>query len=246
MATLGQKQSAGHFGEGIEPVVYQHGQYPEHYEPPPAPSTAYAPEKGYHEPLPAGARGATILGMTRKVFWVVLVTVVVLLGLVVGLGAGLGARVNRLDSASQSSDAAAPSNTSSSATTTSASLPTATYTTATSTAATAVIPCPAQNNTLYKAHAATLTKFRLYCDVDFSGDEAADLAQVDTVSMEACMDVCASTDKCQGAGWGSTGSVSSAYTCYMKTNLTSGHDASDSAWSFAVNLNTTSSISIKK
>lgn len=71
-----------------------------------------------------------------------------------------------------------------------------------------------------------------------------DLASVNTTSMEACMDVCASTDQCQGAGWGSTGTVASAYLCYLKTNLTSGHDASDAAWSFAVNLNNTQSVTI--
>lgn len=94
--------------------------------------------------------------------------------------------------------------------------------------------------TLYTANSASTTEFRLYCGFDFSGDEADDLGSVNTVSMESCMDVCASTDQCQGAGWGSTGTVASAYTCYLKTNLTSGHSAT-AQWGFAINLNTTNS-----
>lgn len=95
--------------------------------------------------------------------------------------------------------------------------------------------------TLYTANSASKTQFRLYCGSDFSGDEADDLASLNTVSMESCMDVCASTDQCQGAGWGSTGTVSSAYTCYLKTNLTTGHSATKE-WGFAINLNTTTSV----
>lgn len=89
----------------------------------------------------------------------------------------------------------------------------------------------------------TATQFRLYCGIDFSGTEAASLGSVTTVSMESCMDVCASTDTCQGAGWGSTGSVSSAYICYLKTNLTTAHSGT-AAWAFAVNLNNTNGVTV--
>lgn len=96
----------GHFGEGMGTAGYQHGQYPEHYVPPPAPLPGYSVEKntnsdGYHaapRPVSAGSPGPMILGMKRKVFWVVLSIIFLLLALVVGLGAGLGARVSYLES----------------------------------------------------------------------------------------------------------------------------------------------------
>ncbi|KAJ4405546.1 hypothetical protein N0V82_010303 [Gnomoniopsis sp. IMI 355080] len=109
---------------------------------------------------------------------------------------------------------------------------------------TTILPSRRHSLTLYTAPTSVEAHFRLYCGFDFSGSEADDLASVNTVSMEACMDVCASTDTCQGAGWGSTGDTSdTAYTCYLKTNLTTAHTATD-AWCFAINLNATDSFTM--
>lgn len=109
MASSPQQQQ-GPFGEGIEAVGYQHGQYPEHYVPgPEAPQVhtpvystpANTPEKGYVSPPPS-AEPPRILGLTKTGFVAAVgVVVFVLLALVVGLGAGLGAKVARLEEAAQ-------------------------------------------------------------------------------------------------------------------------------------------------
>ncbi|KAJ4391122.1 hypothetical protein N0V93_004737 [Gnomoniopsis smithogilvyi] len=244
-----QQSPVGTYEEGIEPVVYQHGQYPEHYYPGPEPPQVHTPSpytsgtKSDLPPAPAASSGPTTLGINRKLFWILVGLLVLLLILVIGLAAGLGAKVAQEDSRATSSNATDQSTATSSASSTSTTLPTATYTSATSTA-TPTIPCPKQNLTLYTATTSVEAQFRLYCGFDFSGSEADDITSLDTVSMEACMDVCASTDTCQGAGWGTTGELSStAYTCYLKTNLTTAHSATD-GWCFAVNLNTTTSFTI--
>lgn len=98
----GSAQSpVGTYDEGIEAVTYQHGQYPEHYIPGQESPQVYHGQHNY----PAGVdtkndftsstpgtndTGSRILGMKRKVFWILAGLLVLLLVLVIGLGAGLG------------------------------------------------------------------------------------------------------------------------------------------------------------
>jgi len=77
-----------------------------------------------------------------------------------------------------------------------------------------------------------MTKTFLHiCGIDYSGASGAtDLAHVYTSSMAECMNICASYDKCTGAGWGLvTGEAASAtsHPCWMKNNLKSPHRARD-------------------
>lgn len=107
----GSTQSpVGTYEEGIEAVTYQHGQYPEHYIPGQEPPQVYHGQNAY--PMVAtdakgglppstpgtNAKGSTMFGMKRRVFWILVGLLVLLLVLVIGLGAGLGAKVAQADS----------------------------------------------------------------------------------------------------------------------------------------------------
>lgn len=107
----GSTQSpVGTYEEGIEAVTYQHGQYPEHYIPGQESPQVYHGQHAY--PMVAAdakgnlptsapgtnAKGSTMFGMQRRVFWILVGLLVLLLVLVIGLGAGLGAKVAQADS----------------------------------------------------------------------------------------------------------------------------------------------------
>jgi hypothetical protein len=90
--------------------------------------------------------------------------------------------------------------------------------------------CPGANNTVYTSSTSS-KNFTIHCDLDYSGgDEAKDLTNNKQPSMDSCLDECAQTSQCQGAGWGL---ISGNYTCYLKTNLTIGHVASGN-WMFGI------------
>ncbi|KAH8879515.1 hypothetical protein GQ53DRAFT_671943, partial [Thozetella sp. PMI_491] len=92
------------------------------------------------------------------------------------------------------------------------------------------IDCPKSNNTMFTA--SNGEKFEQFCGVDYSGEGAADLSSTKAISMDACMEACATKKGCQGAGWGYlAGDKSLNHTCYMKTNLTKSHSA-DATWAF--------------
>lgn len=91
----------GTYDEGIEAVTYQHGQYPEHYIPGQESPQVYHGQPTYPAVTDTkndfttstpgtNATGSRVLGMKRKVFWILVGLLVLLLVLVVGLGAGLG------------------------------------------------------------------------------------------------------------------------------------------------------------
>lgn len=88
----------------MEAVV--HGQYPEHYDPE-APHVyhnnnqqPYMPEtKSDIPPTPTATTGpTTTLGMTKKVFWILVGALILLVVLVIGLGVGLGVKMAQADS----------------------------------------------------------------------------------------------------------------------------------------------------
>ncbi|KAK8062004.1 hypothetical protein PG994_008370 [Apiospora phragmitis] len=155
--------------------------------------------------LSKGSSSKTICGMKRALFLVLLLLLLLLLGLVIGLGAGLGVSQSNLH-AKESELAAAKSN-----------------------GGTA-------NNTQYTSDASSSeTKFTVYCGMDFGDNEGAkNLESQNATSMPDCMDACAKTRDCQGAGWGTLGeAVDEPHMCYMKTNLSKSHGA-DKGWTFAV------------
>jgi len=98
-----------------------------------------------------------------------------------------------------------------------------------------LVTCPNDaNNTLYVVPGSTKTFVR-YCGIDFNGtDGAYDLSHIYTISMEQCMNVCASSDLCTGCGWGYIdGDKKGNYRCWMKNNLQTPHKARDD-YCFAV------------
>lgn len=97
----GSTQSpVGTYDEGIEAVTYQHGQYPEHYIPGQESPQVYHGQHTYpvatdtkndfNSTPGTNAKGSRMLGMKKRVFWILVGLLVLLLVLVVGLGAGLG------------------------------------------------------------------------------------------------------------------------------------------------------------
>ncbi|KAI1873928.1 uncharacterized protein JN550_003197 [Neoarthrinium moseri] len=192
-----------------------------------------------HYPSHAGGAGAPAQpsgsGAKRGLLIGLLVAVVVLLALVIGLGAGLGVGLRNAKSdlaaaqASLSSTASAATSTPAS---TASSTPTKTSSSATASAtADKFSSCPGANNTVYTSDTDS-KKFTVYCGRDYSGKgEADDLNSTKAETMTTCMDTCAGTDGCEGAGWGYIDG--SGHMCYMKTNLTKFHSA-DSGWEFAV------------
>ncbi|KAK4454717.1 hypothetical protein QBC34DRAFT_139557 [Podospora aff. communis PSN243] len=189
---------------------------------------------------------------TRK-RWALLIgiaLVLIAIPIAIGVGLGVGLRNQALGGGS-SSGAAAGASSSASPTGTSpnsiassgtkivpshSTTSTSTKSTGTSSSraiptATGAIPnldCPSANNTLYTVPGMTKT-FLHVCGIDYSGATGStDLSHVYTSSMAECLNVCASYDRCTGAGWGfvsgdAVGATS--HRCWMKTNLGLSHTA---------------------
>ncbi|KAK0656221.1 hypothetical protein B0T16DRAFT_31520 [Cercophora newfieldiana] len=125
--------------------------------------------------------------------------------------------------ASPSASQTKPTNISSSSSSSSRATPT-------STGAVPNLACPSANNTLYRVPGMTKT-FLHICGIDYSGATGAtDLSHVYTSSMAECLNVCASYDKCTGAGWGfvsGDAASSTSHRCWMKNDLRVSHTARD-------------------
>lgn len=96
------------------------------------------------------------------------------------------------------------------------------------------IECPRVNGTVYTASTGG-KRFRRMCGVDYGGaGEAVDIGSVKTLSLDTCIDACASRSNCTGAGWGVIdGDQGPTHSCWMKTNLTKSHTATPE-WGFAI------------
>ncbi|KAM7201896.1 hypothetical protein V8F20_004604 [Naviculisporaceae sp. PSN 640] len=140
-----------------------------------------------------------ICGVRRNVFALLLA-----LGflIVVGVGVGVGVKIGVVDqnrSAGESSETTTPS--------------------------TASLECP------YGANTQIITsggiEFLHLCSVDYSGKgEATDIANERTPTFKACMEACARTLGCTGAGWGPKLVVEPTRgTCWMKSDLNVSHKA---------------------
>ncbi|KAH6646039.1 hypothetical protein BKA67DRAFT_695958 [Truncatella angustata] len=185
-------------------------------------------------------------GPKRGLLITLIAALAILAATVIGLAAGLGVSQNHLHSAQSDLDAAQASLSSAASaptvtvTSTKSGSPTKTSSSATASAtADKFSTCPGANNTIYTSGTDS-KQFKVLCGVDSSGEgQSDDLNSTKAATMTVCMDACAKTDGCQGAGWGYIDG--SGNMCYMKTNLTGYHNATAS-WEFATlaTLNTTS------
>lgn len=102
------------------------------------------------------------------------------------------------------------------------------------TASAAEVQCPRVNGTVYTAGTEG-KRFRRMCGIDYGGEgEAVDIGSVKTKSLDDCIEACAAEAACTGAGWGIIeGDDGAMHSCWMKTNLTSFHQARTD-WGFAV------------
>ncbi|KUI71820.1 hypothetical protein VM1G_07608 [Cytospora mali] len=214
-----------------------------YYQPPNVGNGNSPPSVGYAHSPPVAP---TSSGVKRSTCLALLAAVVILLAAVVGLSAGLGVSQRNLHN-TQADLAKAIKSPSATTTVAPASTgsPTSSSASASATADTSNITCPGSNNTLYTADTDS-KRFRQYCGIDYSGDEAQAVGSVKVTSMDACMDACAAQSNCTGAGWGYlNGDNGAEHTCWMKTNLTTSHQAT-STWAFAILLTGSSSSSEKR
>ena len=94
--------------------------------------------------------------------------------------------------------------------------------------------CPTVNNTAFTS--SNDRHFVLHCGIDYGNSESANLNSTALSEFSDCMNWCARTTDCTGCGWGL---ISGKNMCYLKTNLTTPHQAT-ATWLFAT-MNVTSS-----
>ncbi|KAI0175487.1 hypothetical protein GGR52DRAFT_314317 [Hypoxylon sp. FL1284] len=169
-----------------------------------SPEGTHVTDGSLPKPLPPPPSGGKILGLRKKMFWLIFGPLIALLviGLAVGLGVGLGA-----SDGTDSSAGAAP----------------------TSTAPTP-IACPKANGTTYEASGDH--PFLVLCNVDYNGNGGGgttDMGNKETNTVEDCFNACAETPNCAGAGWGN---YYGSTTCWMKGSLGSPNNSPN--WFFAI------------
>ncbi|KAI0100108.1 hypothetical protein GGR51DRAFT_379176 [Nemania sp. FL0031] len=96
--------------------------------------------------------------------------------------------------------------------------------------------CPDVNETEYQVPDSSVT-FRQLCGIDYgTSDGAVDIRDLYRNTATDCMDYCAQTPDCEGAGWGYIdGDDGPPFRCWLKRNVTSSmsHKA-DTTWFFAL------------
>jgi hypothetical protein len=92
------------------------------------------------------------------------------------------------------------------------------------------IVCPASNLTLFTPDSNPSRPYLLVCGRDYhSAHGTVDLFNIETPTMNECIDLCAKTDGCEGAGWGD---YRGRYVCWLKRLL--GSPQRSQEWYFAV------------
>ncbi|KAK8104554.1 uncharacterized protein PG998_011587 [Apiospora kogelbergensis] len=228
------------------PFDQQHQQqYPQFNggDPHAAGTSAYGPgSQHYAKDETKNPKKSGVMG--KGVCFLLLFLVIALLGLAIGLGVGFGqsrGKVHDLESELAAAKSSASPTVFITVTPAATGGATPTSSSSSPTGAADRYSCLSQgtkaNNTQYtsSASSAEQTKFNVYCGMDFGdGDGAKNLDVVNTTSVPDCLDACARTRDCQGAGWGSLpGDEGGFHHCYMKTNLSKSHGA-DKGWTFAV------------
>ncbi|KAI0376325.1 hypothetical protein F5Y04DRAFT_286059 [Hypomontagnella monticulosa] len=194
-----------------------------------------------------------IFGLRRSQFWwlLALIGLLIIVAIGVGVGVGVGRSVGQNSgdtaaaAAAASASSSSPTNTALGSSTTTSGNPTESSTSSSTTSPSSApsptgnaegkIDCPAANGTIYQVPGSTKQFLRI-CGIDYSGNEAEDLRQVQTESILDCMKNCAGTFGCTGCGWGYLeGDTGTQHTCWLKGNLKKSHEA-DINWAFAVLL----------
>jgi len=137
--------------------------------------------------------GKPILGMRRKIFWLVLAIVVVLIVVAVGGGVG-GSLANKKTTSSgqpvtQSSGSTTQSTASRTSATSSASTPSASTPISTTSGYTG---CPDVNGTIFTASSGA--KFIQYCDYDIGSSTEINFDDQATQNLDECINLCDATN----------------------------------------------------
>jgi hypothetical protein len=90
--------------------------------------------------------------------------------------------------------------------------------------------CPHNNLTLYASQKDPSKKYLLLCGRDYNSDGGSvDINNQATSSVDDCIDLCANTTGCVGAGWGS---YQNTYTCWLKSQLSDPNNSP--GWYFVI------------
>lgn len=192
----------------------------------------YSPYPHDHRPLipppeppllpPNPPSSPRILGLKRRLFFILLATLVIVLVIGIATGVGVGVAMN----SSAPSPTPSPTPTTTPSPTRILPLPVATATTS----PTDLIQCPAANLTLYASRVDVAKRFLVLCGRDYNSNEGSrDLMSRDAETMGDCIDYCAGMGGCVGAGWGYS---QGRYVCWLKSRLGEGRGAG--GWCFAV------------
>ncbi|KFA64370.1 hypothetical protein S40285_10050 [Stachybotrys chlorohalonatus IBT 40285] len=203
-----------------------------------------------HIAPPAPIPIATVCGVSRRLFWMILAAVLIVLALAIGIGVGVGVGTGgggsddapdaQRSGTSTQSSTEAPSATTTIITTAPTSTTSSTSTQASASTVTAnpaittLVTCPAANNTEFRVPGTQTTFLRL-CGIDYSGrDSAEDLAHAWTPTMEDCIITCAGYTGCEACSWGILEDDPGSYhRCWMKRNLRRSRTMR-AGWDFAV------------
>lgn len=193
----------------------------------------YSPNFHDHRPLipppepplpPKPTEERRILGLKRRLFFILLAILVIVLVIGIATGVGVGVAMNGQDDPPKTT----PSPTPTTPTTTTRLLPLPLATATTS--PTDLIQCPSANLTLYASRVDLAKRFLVLCGRDYNSNEGShDLLSRDAETMGECIDYCAGTGGCVGAGWGYS---QGRYVCWLKSRLGEGRGAG--GWCFAV------------
>ncbi|KAH8673739.1 hypothetical protein BX600DRAFT_456092 [Xylariales sp. PMI_506] len=164
-----------------------------------------------------------LCGIKRNVFVIVMAVgvFVLVVGIATGLGVGLAlTKNNNNNGTSSTSTSTAGSPTTSS---------TASTPSFTGTVGTAPVTCP-QDNGIVFVSSGTGRAYNIVCGHDYNSDEgSSDIRHQATSTMDDCIDLCASTISCVGAGWGT---YNGAKVCWLKSHLGQPNDSP--GWTFAI------------
>ncbi|KAK3389128.1 hypothetical protein B0T20DRAFT_364238 [Sordaria brevicollis] len=205
-----------------QPLFYPpaHLQQPGQYDDPPGmyggSQMGYPPSQtGERSTVPPNKKDGRICGMKRTLFLILLAGGgLLLMGIAIGVGVGVGV--------GNKSDSDIPSKTTATATATSSSAPAA------------PTNCPDIGERTYTTKNGK--KFLHTCGIDYAGEgEANDLTNAKTSTFDECIEKCATTSGCTGAGWEDLqydGGDKYRRVCWMKNNLQRSHTA-EMTYSFA-------------
>ncbi|KAI8962388.1 hypothetical protein F5Y11DRAFT_322860 [Daldinia sp. FL1419] len=162
----------------------------------------------------------TILGLRRRVFWLLLICMfaVAFVGAAVGAAVGVTQRNQSVKNSSAAPSPAIGENQSvgsSPATTSTVASPSSTSTTAQATPS-SVRSCLGADGSTY-TDPGTGTKFKIECDV---AHEGRDIENLEAESMPECVSLCAKNTRCTGAIWYDVGPQGTDLNyCWLKSSM---------------------------